>query len=352
MEKRWSRKRRDKPQRKTTPPTADAVRAAEPVAQTPVAEVFRSKPKADAPVEDTAAQDAPVRQERSSPSVEPKPQELKQVKDAAMPPVETRGTATTAGEEDAGRPAAPPVARSDIWESIPTFPLNVKHLERNRIITAERTDPAHSAFDVLRTKLLRMLKENGWSRIAVTSPTEGCGKTFMSANLALSLSRQANCRTILMDLDMRRPTVAKVLGIESPNSMGDFLRGDIAVPDLFVKAGQNELKIGGNIAIAPNGRREDYASELMQLPETADALNAMQAEMSPDVIIFDMPPALVNDDVLAARPLFDGVLLIIGGGITKPGQVRDVERRLGTETPLLGVVLNRSEGENAQSYSY
>lgn len=244
------------------------------------------------------------------------------------------------------------VQDSELWQEIPRFPVDVKHMEKNRIITAERSDPAHSAFDILRTKLLRTLKENGWTRIAVTSPTEGCGKTFMAVNLAISLSRQANCRTVLVDLDMRRPSVAKVLGIDNPGSMGDFLRGETGVTDLLRKAGQNDFKIGDNIAIAPNGRREDYASELMQLPETAAALNELEARLSPDVVIFDMPPALVNDDVLAARPLFDGVLLIVGGGLTKPQQVRDVERRLGTETPLLGIVLNRSEGEAAQSYNY
>lgn len=249
-------------------------------------------------------------------------------------------------------PGDMPESRADLWHALPEFDINVKHLEKNRIITAERTDPAHSAFDVLRTKLLRMLRENGWKRVAITSPTEGCGKTFMAVNLALSLSRQANCRTVLMDLDMRRPSVAQVLGLKDPPSMGDFLRGELPMEQLFRRAGPNEVKIGDTIAVAANGRREDYASELMQLPETAQAMDRMDAALGPDVVLFDMPPALVNDDVLAARPLFDGVLLIVGGGITKPGQVRDVERRLGTETPLLGVVLNRSEGEAAKSYSY
>lgn len=357
MEKRWSRKKRGTPQTAAEMAREEAVPA-----RAPKVTVKRRMPPR--PIE---ADPKPVRTRDVAPpkeaiqemtpaavDIRPEPQTRPPVSTASAPaaPPESVQVADTPPEQETPTEPAAPAVTTTIWDSIPTFEVRVKHLEKNRIITAERSDPAHSAFDVLRTKILRMLKENGWSRIAVTSPTEGCGKTFMSTNLALSLSRQANCRTVLMDLDMRRPTVAKVLGIDNPNSMGDFLRGDVGIPDLFRRAGQNEFKIGNNIAVAPNGRREDYASELMQLPETAEALDAMEAKLSPDVIIFDMPPALVNDDVLAARPLFDGVLLVVGGGITKPQQVRDVERRLGVETPLLGIVLNRSEGEAAQNYSY
>ena len=355
MERRWSRKKRvgraeaeasGAPEVQPEPEAvqassepsgggADLRRAALDILREP-AQTIEPQPK-DIP--DASPDIAP--QETAKAELEPSPGGAEAQAEVAPTPIPTV-------QGGSGQQRSAP----DLWQRVPSFPLDLKHLEKNRIITAERTDPAHSAFDVLRTKLLRLLSENGWSRIAVTSPTEGCGKTFMSVNLALSLSRQANCRTVLMDLDMRRPSVAKVLGLKDPGSMGDFLRGDLAIEDLFRRAGPNDVKIGDNVMVAANGRREDYASELMQLPETAEAMDRMEEALAPDVILFDMPPALVNDDVLAARPLFDGVLLIIGGGITKPQQVRDVERRLGTETPLLGVVLNRSEGENAQSYSY
>lgn len=246
-------------------------------------------------------------------------------------------------------------ARSEsdaLWSMLEPFDIQDNHLEAHRIITGTRRDPAHSAFDVLRTKLLQSLRENGWSRVAVTSPTEGCGKTFMSTNLALSLSRQTTSRSILMDFDMRRPSVAKVLGIDHAGSMGDLLRGYSAPEDHLRIPGENAFKIGANVAIGANDIREEYASELLQQPMTAEVLDDIEEEFLPDVMIFDMPPALVNDDVLAARPLYDGVLLVVGGGITKPQDIREVEQRLGTETPLLGIVLNRSESASSKHYGY
>ncbi|KNG93887.1 hypothetical protein ATO11_09970 [Pseudaestuariivita atlantica] len=239
-----------------------------------------------------------------------------------------------------------------MWHKLPTMSLSAVHLERNRIISATRRDPAHTAFDVLRTRLLQALSENGWTRVAITSPTKDCGKTFIAANLAMSLSRQEACRTLLMDMDLRAPSLAKVLGASDPGSMGDFLRGHTQAEDYFVRLGDAGLSIGRNIAVGLNGIPEGYASELLQLPETGAVLKRMHDTLRPDVVLYDLPPALFHDDVMAFRPHIDGVLLVIGGGITKASEVKEVERRLGDSTPLLGVIMNKAEGPTVSSYSY
>jgi len=95
-------------------------------------------------------------------------------------------------------------------------PLDTRHLIRNRLISATREDPAHVAFDVLRTKLVATLRARGWHRVAITSATPDCGKSFVAANLAISLSRQSGLRTVLMDMDLRRPSLATMLGISAP----------------------------------------------------------------------------------------------------------------------------------------
>lgn len=251
-------------------------------------------------------------------------------------------------------PQSPPVARgqSDIWRKLATMPLSADHLERNRIISATRRDPAHTAFDVLRTRLLQVLDENDWTRVAITSPTKDCGKTFVAANLALSMSRQEACRTLLLDMDLRAPSLARVLGAANPSNMGDFLRGTLAAEDYFLRFGDDGLSVGRNIAVGLNATPEGYASELLQLPDTAQVLDRMHQALSPDVVLYDMPPALFHDDVMAFRPHIDGVLLVIGGGITTASEVKEVERRLGDATPLLGVIMNKAEGPTVTTYSY
>ncbi|PTR39628.1 Chromosome partitioning ATPase, Mrp family, contains Fe-S cluster [Mameliella alba] len=238
------------------------------------------------------------------------------------------------------------------WARLSEMTVDKGHLDRNRIITASRDDPAHAAFDVLRTRLLQALHENGWRRVAITSPGKECGKTFTAANLAISLSRQENCRTLLLDLDMRRPSLHRILGVSDPGSLGDMLRGMTAPGDHLLRMGRNPVNAGRNIAFGLNGRPEAYASELLQDPRAESCLQRIEDEFDPDVVLIDLPPALSYDDVIAARPLFDGVLLVIGGGMTTEKEIAEVERRLGDGTPILGMILNKAEGTELDRYSY
>ncbi len=238
------------------------------------------------------------------------------------------------------------------WNALQELSVDERHLDRNRIISASREDPAYSAFDVLRTRLLQALSENGWRRVAITSPGKNCGKTFTAANLAISLSRQENCRTMLLDFDMRRPSMHHVLGTGSPGAIGDMLRGSTTPQDHLRRMGVNSIHAGRNIAFGLNGSVETYASELLQDPRAGETLDAIEKSFAPDVMLFDLPPALFYDDVMAFRPLFDGVLLVVGGGLTTEREIKEVERRLGENTPLLGMVLNRAEGTDLKRYGY
>ncbi len=117
------------------------------------------------------------------------------------------------------------------------------------------------------------------------------------------------------------------------------------------RLGPNTIHGERNIAFGFNGAPEPYASELLQDPGTAAALRETDERLQPDVVLFDLPPALYYDDVIAFRPYYDGVLLVVGGGLTTQKEIKEVERRLGASTPLLGVVLNKAEGTTVRKYS-
>lgn len=285
----------------------------------------------------------PVEIPATTPAPKPAPLALENPLPAAGGSVSSK---SEAGEEDEV------VEVDDVWPQLGPMPVQRNQMAQNLIITASRRNPVHAAFDVLRARLLNALTDNGWKRVAITSPTRDCGKTFVSVNLAVTLSRYENCRTILLDMDMRNPSVAKTLGLRDVGSMGDYLRGDVPTRDQFFKFDSNDMKIGDNLAIAMNDRIEPYASELMQQPATAELLQRMEAELSPDVILYDLPPALANDDVIAFEDNFDGVLIVIDGTRTSSQEVREVMRRLGDSVPLLGVVLNKAEDATGEEYGY
>jgi Mrp family chromosome partitioning ATPase len=248
--------------------------------------------------------------------------------------------------------SAPVASVAAAWDALKRVPLDPAHLDRHRMISARREDPSHAAFDVLRTRLMQALADNGWRRVAITSPTKNCGKSFVAANLALSLSRAYTRRTLLMDMDLRNPSLAKLLGVPNPGPIGDLLRGRTR-PELHIgRFAENALGVGPSLAFGLNDRVERDAAELLQTPEATAALARLDALLRPDVVLYDLPPALYHDDVLAFHGQYDGVLLVVGGGITKPDEVTEVSRRLADHTPLLGVVLNRAEGPSIRDYSY
>jgi len=196
------------------------------------------------------------------------------------------------------------------------------------------------------------MAERGWKRVGITSPTKGCGKSFTALNLAVALSRYDRSRTVLLDLDLRIPALAKYLGVTDPGSIGDMLRGLTTPAQHLRRFAQNGLHIGGNVALGLNDRREAFAAELLQEPATAAALSRIDAEFAPDLMLFDLPPALAQDDVIALRPLYDCILMVVGGGKTTPRELRESIRRIGEDKPVLGMILNKADGEGVDEYTY
>ncbi|MCR9155744.1 MAG: exopolysaccharide biosynthesis protein [Rhodobacteraceae bacterium] len=238
------------------------------------------------------------------------------------------------------------------WKSIDRFQLDPQRLAERNVITALRHDPSHTRFDILRTRMLQALSENGWKRVAITSPTKDCGKTFTAANLAISLSRQENCRTVLLDLDMRSPSLHKIFGVSDTGAIGDMLRGDISPEDHLQGFAPNTISAGSHVAVGFNGIVEPYAAELLQDPSTQAAFENIEKQFKPTVMLFDLPPALLNDDVIAMRPHIDALLIVAAGGTTKANDIKETERRLGEKIPLLGVILNKAEHAEAGDYPY
>jgi len=226
------------------------------------------------------------------------------------------------------------IGRESVWADLPSLAIDPRLAAKNRIVTFNQSDPAHVAFDMMRTRTLQKLRDNNWTSVAITSPTVGCGKSVVSLNLAFSLANQKECRTLVVDLDLRRPQVGKMLGLKNPPLMESFLRGQGDVEDVFIR-------YGDNIAIASNSRPVRFASELLQAQSTARVLKEMKQKLRPDVIIYDMPPMLATDDVMAFLSNVDGAVLVVAAETTTQREADICERDLAEKTNVLGVVLNK-----------
>jgi Mrp family chromosome partitioning ATPase len=250
------------------------------------------------------------------------------------------------GREIFTAPLAPlRVNPAKVWESLSAVQLSVEKLQGNNLFPLPSNQPAALAVDQLRSKILHGLATKGWKRIAVTSPTHGCGKSFVATNLALSLARRPASRTALIDLDLRRPQLVGLLGLADLPEFADFLTGDQPLESVF-------RRFGRTLALGLNGTPVEMAAEMLHSPETAVALSALVDQLDPEVVIYDMPPALGTDDVLAMAPSLDAVLLVADGTKTTAEDLRACERLFEGRIPLMGVVLNRAQDRAAQRRGY
>lgn len=200
-----------------------------------------------------------------------------------------------------------------------------------------RSPEVRKATDILRTRLLQKLRAEGWTRVAVTAPSAGCGTTFMTLNLALSISAVPDLRAVLLDLNQRNPDLGRVLGGNDTRRLEDFLGGHVPLTHYLQRFADN-LAVGLNSEIPAN------PAEILQSRSTAQALDEIESLLSPDVVLCDLPPLLDHDDAIAILPRVDCVLLVADGTKTLASQITECEELLEGRAPLLGVVLNRGRG--------
>jgi Mrp family chromosome partitioning ATPase len=242
------------------------------------------------------------------------------------------GTGTSTGAST-GASMAPNAAAAN-WLALPEIQIP-EGLARRKRLTAFLGAEFSPPFDILRARVVRQMQENRWTRLAVTSPTPQCGKTMVSLNLALSLARFGQLRVLVMDFDLRRPSIAATLDRQTTApTLIDLLQGRAGFADQAVR-------FGPNLAICANRTAVRQSAELLQNEATAGLLDRIEDEWQPDIMIFDTPPMRGNDDNLGFLPRVDCALIVAAAGSSTLPQIDRCEQEVGALTNVLGTVLNK-----------
>ncbi len=204
------------------------------------------------------------------------------------------------------------------------------------LFALDRHGPAAAALDQLRTQLVRVAKANGWRRIGVTSPGDGCGRTAIAAGLAASVARLDYLRVLLVDMDLAAPGLAPALGIRAPGPIEAFLDGR-------VPAEEQVQRVGDNLALLLNDRPVPQSGEVVHDPDFILKIRGLIDQLAPDLVVYDLPPLLGEGTAVGLLPQLDAVLLVADGTRTVARDIIECERLLEGQVPLLGVVLNKSE---------
>ncbi len=232
---------------------------------------------------------------------------------------------------------------SIVYAQSKVIKLDSATLEDNRIIALNKSNPASWAFDSLRTQVLQKMEENNWKTIAIVSPTPEAGKSVVSINLAISISQKPNKTVMLVDFDLRKPRVAKYLGIKSQKSINDFLSGDAELKDVIVNPGIPKL------TILPTNKPVAQSAEILSSGKIQELVSELKNRYSSRIIIFDLPPLLNVDDAMVLLPQVDCVLIVVGDGQHSESEILESMRLL-SRSNILGVVVNRAEVEERSYY--
>jgi Mrp family chromosome partitioning ATPase len=165
-------------------------------------------------------------------------------------------------------------------------------------------------------------------------------------NLGFSFARQPDIRTIIAELDLRRPSLAKILGQKPSRSFAEVLQGKTD----FAKTA---LCYNYNLAFGLNATHVKNPAELLHGAAVPGILSDIETRYAPDLVIFDMPPMLVSDDAMAFAGQVDCVLLVAAAEATTIKEIDTCERELATQTNVMGVILNKCRFMgNEYGYNY
>ena len=214
------------------------------------------------------------------------------------------------------------------------IPLSI--LRQRRVMAAYDKGTFVDAYKILRTQVMHRLRENNWNVLGITSPGHGEGKTLTAVNLAVSLAMETSQTVLLVDADLRSPSIHEVFGLDDCPGLADYLLDNQPVEDLLVHPGI------GRFVLLPGGRAISNSTEILTSPKMVALVEEFKNRYPTRIVIFDLPPLLHTADVLAFSPYTDALLFVVEEGKTTAEQLQRALLLVKNSRPVLGTVLNKA----------
>ena len=219
-------------------------------------------------------------------------------------------------------------------ETTPASPnyraLNLAKLQAQGMVTHDggRTSVAED-FRIIKRPLLRNARATGadairhGNLIVVTSAMPGEGKTYCAVNLAMSIAMEMDITVLLVDADVARPSVLKVLGLPpEPGLMDVLLDPQLAMGDVILKTNV------ANLRILPAGRSNKHATELLASRAMSRLLAEIASRYSDRIVVFDSPPLLITSEAHALVGQMGQVVMVVEAETTTQHAVKEALRQI------------------------
>jgi capsular exopolysaccharide synthesis family protein len=225
---------------------------------------------------------------------------------------------------------------------------NSMAVEEHLVSLVATKPPEFEQYLTLRHQIEQARRRTGVSVLAITSATMGDGKTTTAVNLAAALAQNRSTRVLLIDADLRSPSIASRVGLEKLNSLpglADSL-ADPSIPLAQIARRPPELRF----SLVGAGRETSMSpGELLQSPQLEALLN--QAREQYDMVVIDTPPLLPFSDARVVQQAADGLLMVVAANKTPRRMVAEALELL-TPEKVLGLVFNADDRPLKDYYSY
>jgi exopolysaccharide/PEP-CTERM locus tyrosine autokinase len=188
-------------------------------------------------------------------------------------------------------------------------------------------------FRKLRTYLFRPSLEKKPKTILVTSSFSGDGKSLIAINLAITIAVELHSHAMLVDCDLRNPTLSRWFGMTESKGLSDYLLGNHDLPELLIKTQIDKL------TLLSGGSTQDNPVELIASKKMETLVGELKARYADRYIILDSSPVLATTEPNVLDKMVDGIIFVVRAGETPRESVQQAVKMLGKEK-IIGVVLN------------
>jgi protein-tyrosine kinase len=222
----------------------------------------------------------------------------------------------------------------------------LKRAFSDRLVTLFDPDSADAeGFKVLRGQILFPKARQVPKSILVTSALPGEGKSYVSANLAVSLALSIDEYVIAIDTDLRRPRLHRLFGYRNTRGLHDYLIGGVRLDDLILESGIEKL------SILPAGKIARNATELLSSNMMVKFLGEVKGKSEGWFVVIDSPPCQVMAETSSLAQHVDGIIFVVMANKTPRKDIEKAIDNLGRDK-ILGIVFNGYEQVRKDYHRY
>jgi protein-tyrosine kinase len=228
------------------------------------------------------------------------------------------------------------------------FGWDLRRYATHPIVALEEESSAAEQYKILREQLKRLRTESGIRTIAITSPVKKDGKTTVAVNLAASIALDYEQKVLLIDADLRAPSMHRFFKLESSPGLTEYLSSNTV-------AGVKTLIRGthlNGLQVIPAGKPSRFSAELLAKEKMRLMLDEIHTKLPGHMVIIDSPPVLATSDPMVLSRQVDGVMMVVRAGKT-PKEYLSKALGAFNSGKILGIVLNGADyGLDSKYYYY